>query len=222
METLDALMPANAGERRTLADIIFAKLDSVEAGNAAVIQKVKQGEEAICMESGVMFLNTNQTAKNPILPLVLTQKLLKLTPSSCLHNFLLPRIHFPCYRLGLFLHKYKSGPLPKVFKVIPSLPQWARMLALTRPENWSPHACRAATRIFISSMKPPQAQLFLGVVLLDAIREDIQINKKLNPQYYESMKRALYKPGAFFKGLIFPMLDVSPNPILIEWIVAYS
>lgn len=43
METLDALMPANAGERRTLADIIFAKIDSAEAGNAAVIQKVQQG-----------------------------------------------------------------------------------------------------------------------------------------------------------------------------------
>jgi hypothetical protein len=57
-------------------------------------------------------------------------------------------------------------------------------------------------------MKPPQAQLFLSVVLLDAVREDIRMNKKLNPQYYESLKRALYKPGAFFKGIIFPMLDV--------------
>lgn len=57
-------------------------------------------------------------------------------------------------------------------------------------------------------MKPPQAQLFLGVVLLDAIQEDIRVNKKLNPQYYEALKRALYKPGAFFKGILFPMLDV--------------
>ena len=112
------------------------------------------------------------------------------------------------YRLGVYLRTYKSGSLPKPFKVIPSLPMWARMLALTRPENWSPHACRSATRIFISNMKPPQAQLFLNVVLLDAVREDIQKNKKLNAQYYECLKRALYKPGAFFKGLIFPMLDV--------------
>lgn len=57
-------------------------------------------------------------------------------------------------------------------------------------------------------MKPPQAQLFLSVVLLDAIREDIQQNKKLNVQYYEALKKALYKPSAFFKGIIFPMLDV--------------
>lgn len=106
------------------------------------------------------------------------------------------------------MSKYKSGALPKMFKVIPSLPAWARMLALTHPENWTPHACRAATRIFISNMKPAQAQLFLEVVLLDAIREDIQVNKKLNVQYYECLKRALYKPGAFFKAIIFPMLDV--------------
>lgn len=58
-------------------------------------------------------------------------------------------------------------------------------------------------------MKPPQAQLFLNVVLLDSIREDIRDNKKLNVHYYEALKRALYKPGAFFKGIIFPLLDVS-------------
>jgi essential nuclear protein 1 len=55
-------------------------------------------------------------------------------------------------------------------------------------------------------MKPPQAQLFLNVVLLDAIRADIGENKKLNVHYYESLKRAMYKPGAFFKGIIFPLL----------------
>lgn len=57
-------------------------------------------------------------------------------------------------------------------------------------------------------MKPPQAQLFLGVVLLDAIRQDIGENKKLNVHYYEALKKALYKPGGFFKGIIFPLLDV--------------
>ncbi|KAJ7672872.1 Bystin-domain-containing protein [Mycena rosella] len=118
-----------------------------------------------------------------------------------------PKVVAAYSRLGLFLHKYTSGPLPKIFKVIPSLPAWARLLALTQPENWSPHACLSATRLFISSMKPPQAQLFLSVVLLDAIQADIQQNKKLNVHYYDALRRALYKPGAFFKGIIFPMLD---------------
>lgn len=128
-------------------------------------------------------------------------------PLSSLVRCILTAFRLP--RVGLFLSKYKSGKLPKLFKVIPSLPAWARMLALTRPENWSPHACRAATRIFISNMKPAQAQLFLGVVLLDAVREDIRQNKKMNVHYYEALKRALYKPAAFFKGIIFPLLDVS-------------
>ncbi|KAJ3878777.1 Bystin-domain-containing protein [Lentinula edodes] len=172
METLDALLPHNPGERKTLADIIFAKLDSHGTQNTAAIQKVQQ----------------DRSKPNPALGLD-------------------PKVVESYTKLGFFLQKYISGPLPKLFKVIPTLSAWARILALTEPENWSPHACRAATRIFISTMKPPQAQLFLSVVLLDAIREDIQEHKKLNVQYYEALKRALYKPGAFFKGIIFPMLD---------------
>ncbi|KAG5727747.1 hypothetical protein E4T56_gene20785 [Termitomyces sp. T112] len=174
LDTLDALLPSNSGERRTLADIIFSKIQEGETGGAAVIQKVQQDRE------------------NP-------------DPALGLD----PKVVETYQKLGMFLHKYKSGPLPKLFKVIPTLPAWARILALTSPENWSPHASRAATRIFISTMKPQQAQLFLSVVLLDAIREDIRSNKKLNVHYYECLKRALYKPGAFFKGVIFPMLDQS-------------
>jgi len=172
LETLDTLLPANAGERKTLADLIFAKLDSKEGTSNAAIQKVYQDRNAPDPAAG---LN--------------------------------PQVVEAYSKLGLLLRSYKSGPLPKLFKVIPSLPAWARMLALTHPENWTPHACRAATKIFISNMKPAQAQLFLSVVLLDAIREDIQENKKLNVHYFEALKKSLYKPGAFFKGIIFPMLD---------------
>lgn len=173
MQTLDTLLPTNIGERRTLADVIFSKLESgKQPDGVAVVQKVQQDKEC----------------PDPALGLD-------------------PRLVEAYSKLAVFLHGYRSGPLPKLFKVIPTLPAWARILALTKPEDWSPHACRAATRIFVSTMKPPQAQLFLSVVLLDAIREDIQSNKKLNVQYYEALKRALYKPGAFFKGVVFPMLE---------------
>jgi len=43
MQTLDALLPTNAGERQTLADLIFAKLDGGEVTSTATIQKVYQG-----------------------------------------------------------------------------------------------------------------------------------------------------------------------------------
>lgn len=49
MKTLDALLPANAGERRTLADIIFSKLDSLEAGKTTVVHKTHHGEISLVM-----------------------------------------------------------------------------------------------------------------------------------------------------------------------------
>ena len=44
MKALDAMLPANAGERRTLADIIFAKLDNLESGNTDIPQQKRHGQ----------------------------------------------------------------------------------------------------------------------------------------------------------------------------------
>jgi hypothetical protein len=45
LRTLDALLPSNAGERRTLADIIFSKLDeSGEEEKTTTIQKTHRGK----------------------------------------------------------------------------------------------------------------------------------------------------------------------------------
>jgi essential nuclear protein 1 len=124
-------------------------------------------------------------------------------------------------RVGQLLRSYRAGPLPKPFKIIPSLPAWARILALTAPEQWSPQAAHAATRIFISNMKPPQARVFLEGVVLGLVRADLEQpstrkdTRKLNPHLYEALKRALYKPAAFFKGIMFPLLDVGGSLIVI-------
>ena len=122
-------------------------------------------------------------------------------------------------RVGQLLRSYRAGPLPKPFKIIPSLPAWARILALTAPEQWSPQAAHAATRIFISNMKPPQARVFLEGVVLGLVRADLEQpstrkdTHRLSPHLYEALKRALYKPAAFFKGIVFPLLDVSAGRI---------
>ena len=95
--------------------------------------------------------------------------------------------------------------------MIPSLPQWARILALTNPSQWTPHSTLAATRIFISNLKPEQARVFLEGVLLERVRTNIQDNhdgRKLDVQLYGALKKAIYKPGAFFKGILFPLLHV--------------
>jgi essential nuclear protein 1 len=108
-------------------------------------------------------------------------------------------------KIGLIMSRYKSGKLPKPFKILPTIPAWETLLGITRPENWTPNAMFAATRIFISA-KPQTAQIFLNTVLLPAVQDNIQETHKLNVHLYNALKKALYKPSAFFKGVVFPML----------------
>lgn len=108
-------------------------------------------------------------------------------------------------RIGLLLSRYKSGKLPKPFKVIPNLPQWEELLSITRPDSWTPNACYEAMKIFTSA-KPYIAQQFLESVILDRVRDDIHETKKLNVHLYKALKKALYKPAAFFKGFLFPLV----------------
>jgi essential nuclear protein 1 len=107
--------------------------------------------------------------------------------------------------IGKILSRYTSGKLPKAFKVIPSLSNWEQVLYLTRPDLWTPQAMYAATRIFASNLNPKMAQRFYYLVLLDAVRADISEHKKLNYHYYISLKKAVYKPAAFFKGVLLPL-----------------
>ncbi|CEL11427.1 Putative Bystin [Aspergillus calidoustus] len=106
----------------------------------------------------------------------------------------------------MILSRYKSGPLPKPFKILPTVPNWQTLLSITRPESWTANAVYAGTRIFISH-KPIVAQEFISTVLLERVREEIFETKKLNVHTYNAMKKALYKPACFFKGLLFPLVS---------------
>lgn len=113
-------------------------------------------------------------------------------------------------KVGFLLSRYKSGPLPKALKILPSLPHWAQLLALTEPTKWTPHATFGCTKIFVSNLKPKEARVFLEGVLLDKVRDDMRDNNgKLSVQLYEALKKALYKPAAFFKGILFPLCESS-------------
>lgn len=63
----------------------------------------------------------------------------------------------------------------------------------------------AATRIFASA-KPIVAQRFFEMVVLDKVREDIHETRKLNVHLFNSLKKGLYKPSAWFKGILFPLV----------------
>ncbi|KAF2643862.1 Bystin-domain-containing protein [Massarina eburnea CBS 473.64] len=108
-------------------------------------------------------------------------------------------------KVGMILSRYKSGKLPKPFKILPTIPAWETLVAVTRPDQWTPNSTLAATRLFVSS-KPHVAQQFLNSVLLPAVQDNIHETHKLNIHLYNALKKALYKPSAFFKGIVFPML----------------
>eukprot|EP00835_Amoeboradix_gromovi_P002960 NODE_181_length_15774_cov_0.163892.p5 type:complete len:380 gc:universal NODE_181_length_15774_cov_0.163892:13479-12340(-) len=109
-------------------------------------------------------------------------------------------------RVGELLSKYTSGRLPSAFKFIPRLPNWEFYLQCTNPDKWTPHAHFHASRIYISIMKPYQATIYMKY-LLYAVRKDILKTKKLNYHLYMALKKALYKPAVFFKGLLFPLCE---------------
>ena len=124
--------------------------------------------------------------------------------------------------IGKLLAHYTSGKLPKAFKVVPSLHNWEEVLYLTRPDKWTPQAMYAATRIFASNLNPKMAQRFYNLVLLDAVRADVHANRKLNYHYYVSLKKAVYKPAAFFKGILLPLCMGGSNCTLREAVIISS
>ncbi|CAE6465368.1 unnamed protein product [Rhizoctonia solani] len=180
MTTLDALMPSNVETRRTLADMIMEKLNAAEAAvEGTETKKIRISAKPNSQEAG---------PPNPA-------------------EGLNPKVVEVYTKVGQLLNHYKSGPLPKPFKVLPSLPQWARLLALTKPHEWTPHAHYAATRMLVSNLKPESVRHYLEGVLLEAVRDDIRINGKLNVHLYDALKKAVYKPAAFFKGIVFPLCE---------------
>jgi essential nuclear protein 1 len=107
--------------------------------------------------------------------------------------------------VGEMLKHYTAGKLPKALKMLPHLKNWEDILWVTRPDQWSPVATYACTRIFASNLNEKMAQRFYNLVLLEKCRDDIQKNNQLNYHYYMALKKALFKPAAFYKGLLLPL-----------------
>ncbi|CAG9107774.1 unnamed protein product [Plutella xylostella] len=105
------------------------------------------------------------------------------------------------------LQKYRSGKLPKAFKMIPNLQNWEHILYLTEPTTWSAAAMYQATRIFASNLKEKMAQRFYNLVLLPRVRDDLAEYKRLNFHLYQALRKSLFKPGAFMKGILLPLLE---------------
>jgi len=109
--------------------------------------------------------------------------------------------------VGLLLTRYRSGKVPKAFKMLPQFRNWEQLLYLTEPEKWSAAAMYQATRIFTSNLKEKMAQRFFNLILLPRIRDDIDTYHRLNFHLFQALRKALFKPGAFFKGFLLPLCE---------------
>lgn len=170
----------------TLADLIMRKIADQEAGK-------EQPEGLYSLPIDYRLLTWFSSSARPGPPPGFNPKILEVYT-----------------KVGNLLSRYKSGPLPKAFKILPTLSMWPTLLMLTNPEDWTPHATYAATKIFASNLDPKQSQKFYKEILLSKVREEIgSVTNKLSVQTYMALKKSIYKPAAFFKGILFPLCEVS-------------
>jgi len=109
--------------------------------------------------------------------------------------------------VGKLLSRYRSGKIPKAFKVLPQFRNWEQLLHLTNPDGWSAAAMYQATRVFTSNLKEKMAQRFFNLILLPRVRDDIDTYQRLNFHLFQALRKALFKPGAFFKGFLLPLCE---------------
>ncbi len=85
-----------------------------------------------------------------------------------------------CEGVAQVLKRYRSGKVPKFFKMIPQYRNWEELLCLTEPDEWSAAAMFKATKIFVSGLREKMAQRFFNQYLLPRVRDDIKYYGRLN------------------------------------------
>lgn len=180
--TLNQFFSTKPSVRRTLGDVIMNKIHAKEEEEEGEDNENNENNIENEEENEEKDGNNNKTKINPKIIQVYTT-------------------------VGSLMSRYRSGKLPKPFKIIPSLLNWEQILALTKPEKYTPQAMYQATKLFTSSLNNKLCQRFLNLILLPAVLEDIDNHKCLNYHYYQALKKSLYKPSAFMKGILLPLCE---------------
>ncbi|XP_049854566.1 bystin [Schistocerca gregaria] len=189
------------------------EIDSDDDLSVADYSEIKVDENDV--EDYERFMNKNpepQRTLGDVIAETIAQKQTELQTQfsdagSILMQDLDPRLKQMYEGVRDVLSKYRSGKLPKAFKIIPHLRNWEQILYITDPPKWSAAAMYQATRIFASNLKEKMAQRFYNLVLLPRIRDDICEYKRLNFHLYQALRKALFKPGAFMKGMLLPLCE---------------
>ncbi len=104
------------------------------------------------------------------------------------------------------------GALPLPLCVLCHLPFLLAVTCAVGLDVRTPQAAFVATRLFASNLKEKMAQRFFNLVLLPRVRTDIEEHKRLNFHLFNALRKTIYKPAAFFKGILLPMAEVTPPP----------
>eukprot|EP00756_Hemistasia_phaeocysticola_P023443 Hpha_TRINITY_DN15894_c0_g2::TRINITY_DN15894_c0_g2_i1::g.189153::m.189153/K14797/ENP1, BYSL; essential nuclear protein 1 len=123
--------------------------------------------------------------------------------------------------IGKLFRRYTAGRIPKAFKVLPHLQGWEDLLWLTSPQDWTPHALYAATRVFAHASNETMCQRFYNIVLLPSVRHKVRATGKLHSHQFMAIRKSLWKPGAFNKGFLLP-LAAEPDLSLREALIVAS
>ena len=83
------------------------------------------------------------------------EKKLKEADEKSIDN---PEVKRVYSEIGKIFTRYRSGKVPKAFKIIPNLEHWREVIALTRPDLWTSHAMLQAVTIFASNFDPVRAE----------------------------------------------------------------
>lgn len=176
---------APASGRRLLSDVIMDAIRAKEAESKSL--------RASAMDSGD---DTGSVSGGRALP-----------SAEDVRRRMEPQVIEAYSKVATYLRRYTSGPIPKPFRFIPHMRNWEEIILLTDPDNWSPHAMYAATRIFASSFNELMAQRFFNLLLLPRLRNDISQHKRLNHHLYQAVVKAIFKPHAFFRGIVLPLVE---------------
>ena len=111
----------------------------------------------------------------------LLEKKLKEVDEKSLDN---PEVKRVYGEIGKLFNRYRSGKVPKAFKIIPNLEHWREVIAMTRPEQWTSQAMVQAVNIFASNFDPVRAEQFYKAWLVPSVKRDLANSKKLNVHLY--------------------------------------
>lgn len=110
-------------------------------------------------------------------------------------------------KVGKILSQYKSGKVPKALKSLPASKKWSSLLRYTSPDNWTPHATFQVVKIFIAALPASDSEKFLREFFLPKLKADYSESKEVHQQHFIALKKSLYRPSAFYKGIVLPLLE---------------